>query len=83
MIRATGSSQGLIHYEFNPEGHTANKEIKILYGLRDAVRKKPTTFLRTVIAKLFPISMIKKCSERMIHWHQGNHCKVMEALTEV
>jgi hypothetical protein len=34
--------QGLVHYEFNPDGRIVNKEMcaEILRRLRDAVRRK-------------------------------------------
>jgi hypothetical protein len=41
MIHVTGNAQGLVHYEFIPEGHTVNKEVyvKTLHHLWAAVRR--------------------------------------------
>jgi hypothetical protein len=42
MLEVLFDDQGLIHYEFIPEGHTMNKEmcVEILCHFRDAMRGK-------------------------------------------
>jgi hypothetical protein len=42
MFEVSFDTQGLVHCEFIPDGHTVNKEVyaEILRRLRDAVRRK-------------------------------------------
>ena len=42
MLEVFFDSQGIVHYEFIPEGRTVNKEmyVEILRRLRDAIRRK-------------------------------------------